>query len=188
MKKKSLFVGVVQIILSIVIICGGGVLGYIEYHKSCRMAALLDASRKQASVYVKGVKSLETALSPVKKGVDAIVKLRDKKFVAPVGRAFVGLQTSCLEAQISLREARVCFEQVERLQLKNETRYDIYGVICLVCIFAFIGLGLLSNGIYICVSDDENDNACASVNDNACASDNASVSDNANANESEVQK
>ena len=138
MKKKNLFIGVAQIVLSVGIFCGGGVMYYLKTHKADYSEARLMAQIKQAeamhdicitlkttlSQHEKALVTLNNALGPLKGSVDTIVGLRDytvmkKKPFYALGNSFTGFQQSIQEVQDSLIAARFSFCKISRIQSKE---------------------------------------------------------------------
>ena len=138
MKKKNLFVGIAQIVLSVGIFCGGGAMYYLKTHKADCSEARLVAQIKQAEAmhdicinlkttlpqHEKALVNLNNALGPLKGSVDTIVGLRDytvmkKKPFYALGNSFTGFQKSIQEVQDSLIAARFSFCKISRIQSKE---------------------------------------------------------------------
>ena len=138
MKKKNLFVGIAQIVLSVGIFCGGGAIYYLKTHKADCSEARLVAQIKQAEAmhdicinlkttlpqHEKALVNLNNALGPLKGSVDTIVGLRDytvmkKKPFYALGNSFTGFQKSIQEVQDSLIAARFSFHKNSHIQNKE---------------------------------------------------------------------
>ena len=135
MKKKNLFVGVAQIVLSVGIFCVGGMMCYLKAQKTVSPDAQLTAQLKQVEAlrdicinlkttlpqHEKAFENLNKALGPLKGSVDTIVGLRDytimkKKPFYALGNSFTGFQKSIQEVQNSLIAARFSFCKISRIQ------------------------------------------------------------------------
>ena len=135
MKKKNLFVGIAQIVLSVGIFCVGGMMGYLKAQKTVCPDAQLTAQLKQAEAlrdicihlkttlpqHEKALENLNKALGPLKGSVDTIVGLRDytvmkKKPFYALGNSFTGFQKSIQEVQDSLITARFSIQEIARIQ------------------------------------------------------------------------
>lgn len=190
MKKKNLFVGIAQIILSVGIFCGSGMMYYLKSiqvdHTETRLVAQIKQAEAMRNICVdlnttlpkheKALENLNKALAPLQNSVDAIVRLRDytvmkKKPFYALGNSFTGFQKAIQEVQDSLLAAHFSFNNISAIQnkslipatencikifksdldnLKQEKKYDIYNLYCLLGIFAFVGIGFLINGITFC--------------------------------------
>lgn len=155
MKTKNVVTGIVQIILSLGIFGSSYMLYHQKRHINSRTEELLSVQIRQAALHEDATKTLHAALSPLKSSVDAIVNLRDyqvmnKKPLYDLGNAFTGMQKSIHTLQAGLRENEKKYHKIATISITAEKENDanalFYYLLTIVC----IGIGFLTNGIYLC--------------------------------------
>jgi hypothetical protein len=124
----------------------------------------------------KALSNLHKALGPLKVSVDVIVALRNysimgKKPLQALGNSFIGFQKSLQEVREFLWSAQISFNRISKIQtqdlipatedclktfkaelvtLEQKKKHDRYTLYCLLGVFVLAGLGLFSNGVYLC--------------------------------------